>query len=153
MTRRGISPELRAQIERLLQQRLDNKTVAARTGANHVTVAKVRKQLGLPVHKSGRKSYPTLAEAFRANTELVDGGHLRWTGAWHSSGVPQVTHDQRSYSAYRIAFTLRTGREASGQARPGCDFPHCVEPRHVEDQAERKRNQTDYAGIFGGASA
>lgn len=154
MSRRGISPELRAEIARLLLQGLDNKRVAARSGAHHTTVAKVRAELRLPVHQSGgRKSYPTLAEAFRARTAPAEGGHLRWTGSISVDGVPVFGHEQRLYSAYRIAFTLRTGRQASGQARPGCDFPHCVEPRHVEDQAERQRNRTGYAAIFGGASS
>ncbi|NUR04355.1 MAG: helix-turn-helix domain-containing protein [Streptomyces sp.] len=153
MTRRGISPELRAEISRLLQQGLDNKAVSARTGAHHTTVAKVRRELNLPVAKSGRKSYPTLAEAFRARTEPVAGGHVRWKGGFNGDQVPMFVHEQRLRSAYRIAFTLRTGRDPSGQARPGCDFPHCVEPRHVEDQAERNRNRDNLAAIFGGASA
>ena len=152
MSRRGISPELRAEIERLLHQGLHNKAIAAQTGAHHVTVAKVRQTLGLPVHKSGRKSSPTLAEAFQARTEPADGGHLRWTGQINGDGVPVFVHEQRLRSAYRVAFTLRTGREASGQARPGCDFPHCVEPRHIEDQAERSRNRTDFTAIFGQVS-
>ena len=153
MTRRGITPELRAEIERLLHQRLDNKAVAARTGAHHTTVAKVRRELNLPVAKSGRKSYPTLAEAFRARTEPAEGGHARWKGGFNGDQVPMFVHEQRLHSAYRVAFTLRTGREASGQARPGCEFEHCVEPRHVEDQAERVRNRANLAAIFGGASA
>ncbi|MFF4548640.1 hypothetical protein ACFY1J_31145 [Streptomyces sp. NPDC001406] len=152
MSRRTISPEKRAAVEQLLRDGLSDKGIARQTGAHHTTVAKVRKALRLPVHKSGRKSYPSLEEAFRARIEPVEGGHLRWIGNRVSGGNPQLMHDGKPYSAYRVAFTLRTGREATGQARPGCDYAHCVEPRHVEDQDERERNRNDYAAIFGGES-
>lgn len=150
MSGRTISSETRAAIERLLDEGESCKGVARKLGVHHVTVAKVRDARGLPVAKSGRKSYPTLAEAFRAHTEPVEGGHLRWKGSRHSSGIPQVMHDGRTYSAYRLAFRLRTGREPVGQARPGCDYDGCVAPTCVADQRERERDRKTFAGIFGG---
>ncbi|MEI5520729.1 helix-turn-helix domain-containing protein [Streptomyces brasiliscabiei] len=150
MRGRKVPDETRAAIRKLLHAGLADRAIAHQTGTHHVTVARERKALGLPRHPPGRKSYPTLADAFHAHTEPADGGHLRWTGGRSSTGVPRLTHQGREYTASRIAFTLRTGREPVGQARPSCEFAECVAPACIADKAERDRDSAAYAGIFGG---
>lgn len=150
--RQRISPETRAAIEQLLRDGLPDRAAARRLGVHHATVAKVRAALGLAPHPSGRKSYPTVEDAWRAHVEPVDGGHLRWTGGFGSFGNPQVMHHGRTYSAYRIAFRLRTGRDPVGAARPACGYPRCVEPSHIDDQAARDRDRRTYTAIFGGGA-
>lgn len=153
MRGRTISPETRAEIERLLREGRPDRAIAHQVGVHHVTVSKIHKALGLPRHPSGRKSYPTLAEAFHAHTEPVNGGHLRWTGNRAAGGTPRVMHAGHTYSAYRIAFLLRTGREPVGKALPGCDFDGCVAPVCMTDQRQRERDRAAYTGIFGGGAS
>lgn len=151
MSGRPLSAEKRAAVEQLLREGLSNKVIARRVDCHHATVGRIRKALGLPNCKPGRKTYPSLAEAFRGRTEWVaDGGHLRWTGGFHEEGMPTFMHAGEKFSAYRIAFKLRTRRNPIGQAKPGCDFANCVEPTHVRDQRERDRDRDAYKAIFRG---
>ena len=43
-------------------------------------------------------------------------------------------------------------RQPIGYVRPGCGYPHCVAPDHVEDQQMRDQLKTQMTAIFGGAA-
>ena len=91
----------------------------------------------------------SLEAAFRARAEPAAGGHLRWTGHWTKNNVPGLRYGGSFHTAYRVAFRLRTGREAAGKALPECDYPGCVEPAHVDDAPGRNQTRDTYAAIFG----
>lgn len=144
-----ISPEKYTEVVNLLRQGLSNKDVVQQIDIHHVTVAKIRREQGIPPHHSGRKSYATAEEAFHARTQPQSGRHLRWTGALSGSNTPTVMHAGRTLSAYRIAFQIRTGREPEGKVFPACDVPLCVAPECMDDTAARTRDRAALAAILG----
>jgi hypothetical protein len=120
---------------------------------SHGTVKAARDWLGMPSPIVGRTRPPeTLAEAFAARTEPVEGGHLRWTGARCTTGTPQLGIQGRYISGYQAAFILRYGREPVGRSLPGCDYQQCVAPDHVEDQPMREKTRALYAAVFGASA-
>ncbi|MEU4256309.1 hypothetical protein AB0B42_00485 [Streptomyces fradiae] len=130
---------IRADIAHLLREGLSDREIAARLHTcAKTTVAPTRRALGLPAARSGPKPL-SVEELFHARTEQAGDGHLRWTGWRNNRGVPGVrTHDGTT-TAYRVAFRIRWGREPEGNVRPGCDYPECVAPEHVEDRPMRER--------------
>lgn len=144
-----ISPETYAEVADLLRQGLSNKDVCQRVDVHHVTVAKVRREQGIPRHTSGRKSYATAEDAYRARVEPAGGRHLRWTGGLNSGGTPTFMHAGQTLSAYRVAFQIRTGREPEGHVFPACDVPRCVAPECMDDEAARRRDRGALASIIG----
>lgn len=141
--------KIRSDIAALLHQDLSDTAIGQQLRVCPKTVARHRKALGLPKAKRGKKPAPTLEAAFRARVEPVAGGHLRWVGHWGKNSVPAIRYGGRFLTAYRVAFRVRTGRDAKGNALPTCDYEHCVEPTHVQDAPERTRAQDTYAAIFG----
>lgn len=101
--------------------------------------------------RRARAHAATLEDAFRARTEPVDGGHLRWTGAT-SHGTPTVRFNGGSYSAYRVAFRLQHDREPQGRVTATCDMPGCVSGWHVADQPMRDQTDALCEAIFGEAA-
>lgn len=144
-----ISPETYTEVVTLLRQGLSNKAVVQQVDVHHVTVAKIRREQGIPRHPSGRTSYATAEDAYRARTEPAGGRHLRWTGPLNGSGSPCFMHAGRTLSAYRVAFTIHTGREPEGHVFPACDVPLCVAPECMDDTAARTRDRAALAGILG----
>lgn len=140
--------KIRADIAELLRAGLSDRAVARQVGVNTRRVAPVRAALGLPRHRPGRNPSPSLAEGFRARTRRTGDGHLEWTGAVND-GHPRIKYDGHFYSAYRLAFRLRTGRDPRGYARPVCGRGLCVEPAHVEDTPGRRALDDTYTAIFG----
>jgi hypothetical protein len=144
---------IRADIARLLNEGLTNTAIAARCHVRHEVVAQARRELGGPVSKQGRRrTAATIEDAFRARTEPVEGGHLRWLGHIDRTGTPIVSLGRDYQTAYRVAFRIEHGREPVGKAMPGCDYSGCAAPGHVDDQPMREKNRKTYAAIFGGAS-
>jgi hypothetical protein len=131
--------KIRPDVVDLLNEGLSDREIAARLHVCAKTVVSpTRRALGLPTSRSGPKP-ASPEELFHVRTEEVDGGHLRWTG-WHNNqGVPGVRTRSGNTTAYRVAFRIRWGREPEGNVRPGCDFPACVAPEHVEDRPMRDR--------------
>lgn len=144
-----IAPEKYTEIVGLLRGGASNKDVCQQIDVDHRTVAKIRREQGIPRHASGRKSYATAEEAYRARVEPAGGRHLRWTGGQSSAGTPVFMHDGRTLSAYRVAFTIRTGREPQGHVFPACDVPGCVAPECMDDTAARTRDRSALASILG----
>lgn len=97
--------------------------------------------------------YTSLADAFRANTRPVDGGHLVWTGYTDAtSGTPRVCYRNQRYAVPRAAFLLHHGREPIGNPQPTCGMNDCVAGPHLADRPIRQANQRAdrlYTAIFG----
>ena len=93
----------------------------------------------------------SLDEAFRARTEPLDGGHVRWTGST-SHGTPTVRFENNSYSAYKVAFRAQYGRDPEGLVTSTCDMPGCVSGWHVADRPMREKTDAAFAAIFGEAA-
>lgn len=137
-------------VRALAAEGLSNAEIGRRTGVDPATVRHLRRELGIPPSTNGG-GYPSLVEAFRANTRPVDGGHLEWTGGRQStSGTPVVRYRDRAYTAGRLAFRLRTGRDPQGQVRAECGVEQCVAPEHVSDTAERQRTREQLRYLTGG---
>jgi hypothetical protein len=149
--------ERRRDIEGLLRDHVPHSEIARRLGVAPATVQRVRADLGLPPARSGRPdTYASLDEAFHANTEAVQGGHLRWTGYTNpTSGSAYVCYRQQRITASRVAFTLHHGRQPVGRVQAGCGMARCVAGAHLEDQRIREANRradAAYEALFGGAA-
>ena len=118
------------------------------------TVPAIQRDLGIPAVRPPTYPvpYPSVEAAFRARTRPVAGGHLEWTGPRQANGTPVFRHRGKMYTASRIAFRLRTGREPQGYAQPECDMDHCVEPAHIEDTPGRTRLREQLRYLGGGRS-
>lgn len=144
---------LRPDITKLLHAGLSDRAIGRQLRCTPRAVSRTRTVLGLPQVKPGPPPPAPAEERFWAHTEPVEGGHLRWTGD-HYQGLPclrGVGRNRGRRSAYRIAFKIRTGRDAKGNALPACNYPRCVAPRHVADAVERARDREALAAILGAA--
>lgn len=137
-------------IEALLRQGLSDKQIGKRLHTNPKRAARIRARLGLPAIESPRLSFE---DRWAANTEPVDGGHLRWTGRLRDGTTPAVLHEGRDASPRRIAFERLHDRPADGRVLPGCGYGPCVRPEHLEDQVMRQQLDTQLAAIFGDIAA
>lgn len=140
--------KIRADIAELLRQGLTNAAIARQLRCDRKTVAATRAALRLPMTPPGSEQRP-LADLIAARTELVDGGHMRWTGTVNDTGTAVLNYLGAPKTAARLVFLLRYGRQPVGQVKTGCDYPGCVHPDHVEDRPMRERNRATYAAIFG----
>ncbi len=97
----------REDIVRLLQAGGNDTAIARELGCDRKTVTKVRTQLGLPSANPGPPPATSIEAVFAARTELLPGGHTRWTGYRSNRGVPAVRFQGRQVSGFRLAFRLR----------------------------------------------
>lgn len=139
----------RDDIIRLLREGHSDKEIARRLHTRPQQAGRIRAELGLPDHANRPLSFE---DRWAANTEPVDGGHLRWTGR-HRGHTPAVLHEGRDASPRRIAFERLHGRFAEGRVLPGCGYGPCVRPEHLEDQAMRQQLDAQYEAIFGDIAA
>ncbi|MCI4045101.1 hypothetical protein [Streptomyces sp. TRM75563] len=140
----------RSDVVALLRQGIPQQDIMRTLHVGHKTIVAAREALEMPAPVRGRRTPRPIDTEFHARTEPVDGGHLRWTGRY-AEGSPKLGRQGGHLSAYRIAFELRHDREPVGKAMPGCGYPKCVAPDHVEDQPMREQIQTQLTAIFGGA--
>ncbi|MDQ0961949.1 hypothetical protein QFZ66_005827 [Streptomyces sp. B4I13] len=118
---------------------ISNRAVAARLGCPYRRVEEVRKRAGLPAYVRGRRAaYATLKEAFLAQVEPVQGGHMRWTGPREKTGTPVVRWRSLLDTAYRVAFRLHHQREPVGYLTRSCEIPGCVAGAHQRDLTMRE---------------
>lgn len=136
-------------IEALLRQGLSDKQIGKRLRTSPKRASRRRAQLGLSATESPRL---TFEDRWNANTQLVDGGHLQWTGRLRDGTAPAVLHEGRDTSLRRVAFERLHGRTAVGRVLPGCGYGPCVKPEHLEDQVIRQQLDTQLAAIFGEAA-
>ncbi|ONI48665.1 MULTISPECIES: hypothetical protein [unclassified Streptomyces] len=141
---------VRSDVVAMLRQGIPQQDIMRTLRVGHQTVVTARDALQMPAPVRGRRAPRPIDTEFYARTEPVDGGHLRWTGHY-AEGSPKLGRQGGHLSAYRIAFKLRHDREPVGKATPGCGYPKCVAPDHVEDQPMRAQLRQQMAGIFGGA--
>lgn len=141
--------KIRVDVAELLRAGHSDREVSRTLHIDAKTVAHARTALNIPKASSGRRAANSPQDIFRRRTEPADGGHLTWTGHVANNGVPMLRWAGRKFTAYRLAFVMRYGRQPVGQVRPGCGFHGCVAPDHVQDQPMRVRDRAAYAAIFG----
>ncbi|MFF8391832.1 hypothetical protein [Cellulosimicrobium funkei] len=149
--------KVRADVAELLRAGHSNRAIARQLHTDAKDVAEARERLGLPKAKSGVKAAASVEDLFWRRVQPVGEGHILWTGHRNNGGAeggcPVLRHGGKLWSAYRVAFTIRHGREPQGKVTPTCDRDGCVAPDHTQDRAIReqeKRVDALYAGIFGG---
>jgi DNA invertase Pin-like site-specific DNA recombinase len=145
---------IRQAIEAKLREGISELRIASQLHVATTTVRRVREKAGLPAPcLGGREKYGSLAEALHAQTEPVDGGHVRWTGP--EGGVPRVSHHKQRVSAASFSFSLHHGRPPVGHALPVCGMDGCLAGRHLADRPMREANQRAdkaFDAIFGRAA-
>jgi hypothetical protein len=140
----------RTDIIALLREGHSDREIGRRLRTNPKRVGRIRTELGLPQYQPTQPL--TLEQAWTAQTEQLDDGHMRWTGYHREGTCPVLKHRGIDYTARRVAFLIAHGREPQGRVLPGCGWQPCVAPEHVEDQPMRARLNTQVAAIFGGAA-
>ncbi|MEU2402771.1 hypothetical protein ABZ609_00295 [Streptomyces rubiginosohelvolus] len=143
--------KVRADIATMLRDGVPQQDIMRTLHVGAALVVSTREALHMPPPRRGGQPLRPIKTEFYARTEPVDGGHLRWTGHY-ANGLPKLGRQGTHYSAYRLAFGFIHDREPVGHVRPGCDYPKCVEPTHLEDQTIRVQLRTQLASIFGGTA-
>ena len=149
--------KVRADIVELLRAGTPDIRIAKQLHVSPKTVRATRQAIKLPAPKRGSEAaYASLEEAFRAHTEPVDGGHLRWTGYVDSAGgLPVLSYRRRRQAVPRVAFRTHYGREPVGNVLQTCDYEGCIAGAHLADRPMREANQRADAAfdeIFGPAA-
>jgi transposase-like protein len=155
-SRRAAKDSVRQEMDALLRQGLPQIQIARQLKVAWKTVQRRREALGLPAPRPGRLTgHGSPEEVFAANTERLDGGHLRWTGYVSGTGAAYVCYRQERITPATLAFRMRFGRMPVGRVRPGCGMDGCVEGSHLEDRQIRDANEradSAFDVIFGRAS-
>ncbi|MER5715773.1 hypothetical protein [Streptomyces sp. NPDC002132] len=139
----------RDDVVRLIRAGHSNRQVGQLLRTDPRRVAAIRAELGLPRVVSKAL---TFEDRWKANTQTVDGGHIRWTGRVRDGGTPFLLHNGVDSSVRRVAFERLHGRRPVGPVLPGCGRGDCVRPDHLEDRPMRAALAAQYAAIFGAAS-
>lgn len=143
---------VRPDVAELLRAGYGDRTIAGQLGVPWREVARSRQELGLPPALMGPKPAATVEDLFWRRVKPAEGGHMDWGGYHTAHGTPSLRHGDRLYTAYRIAFRIKHGRDPEGKALPCCTHNRCVAPGHHEDRVIRERTESTFAAIFGGAS-
>ena len=138
----------RQDVVELLLAGVSARVIAAELGVPVRRVHRIRDEVGIAPARPGPRPM-SLRDALLARTEPYGDGHRLWVGARYR-GVPVMRHAGRRYSARQAAFLVHTGREAVGNALPGCGVPGCVEPAHQDDALRRAELDALYAAVLGG---
>lgn len=143
---------IRQNIEAMLRKGIPQMHIANQLGVAPATVQRAREALGLPAPRAGRRDrYDSIEDAFRANTEAVDDGHVIW-----QCSTPNVCFRQQRIPATRVSFELHHGRPPVGPVLPNCEVGGCVAGDHLTDKPMREANQRAdkaFAAIFGEVAA
>ena len=139
----------RAEIIALIQEGHSNREIGRRLHTNPLRVGRIRRELGLPIYETPPPAL-TLEQRWSVHAKPVLHGHMQWTGSLRG-GMPNLVYRQQQYSARRVAFLIRYGREPIGRVLPGCGRTWCVAPDHVTDEVLRRADHL-YASIFGSAA-
>ncbi|QJT04397.1 hypothetical protein G9272_32280 [Streptomyces asoensis] len=121
----------------MLRDGYSNLRISRELRCDKVRVARLRTHLGLP---QVAIQPLTLEQKWASKTRPVDGGHLEWTGERaKATGTPLMRYKEAGYSPAGIAFEQKHGRPPQGYVKAECDYPHCVAPDHVNDEAGRQQ--------------
>lgn len=121
----------------MLKDGHSNQRISRELRCDKHRVARLRRQYGIP-HVVLQPL--TLEQKWATYTRPVDGGHLEWTGPrGTSSNTPVMRYKEAGYSPAAIAFEQKHGRPPQGYVKAECDYPHCVAPDHVNDEAGRRQ--------------
>lgn len=142
--------KIRSDLAEMLQQGVPQRDIMRTLHVGYKTVHDARVALRITAPRRGGYVLRPIEDEFYARTEEVDGGHLRWIGRY-ADGLPKLGRQGTHLSAYRVAFGLSHARQPAGRVRPGCGYPKCVAPDHVEDQQMRTQLRSQLTAIFGGA--
>ncbi|WP_326811674.1 hypothetical protein [Streptomyces scopuliridis] len=140
--------KIRADIAELLRAGLSDRAISRQLQIRTSRVRAVRSALGLAPHQPGPTPADSPEDLFWRRAVPTEDGHLLWPGADPRVGA-RLRHGSVRYSAFKIAFQIRWGREPIRRVTTGCTQPGCVHPAHVEDRPMREQ----YAAIFGQAAA
>lgn len=138
-----------ARVVELAAAGVPTSTIATELHMDRRTVRALRNEAGHPA--TPRVAQPlTLEEKWASLTREVGGGHLEWLGERAKrSGTPVMRYREEPYSPAAIAFRMRTGRDAVGQAFAECGYRHCVAPEHVDDTTTRIRDREALRRVVG----
>lgn len=136
-----------ADVAELLDNGLTHQQIAEQLGMSPAGVSRARARLGRPPRRPSAAA--TLEDAWRIRTQPTDDGHLLWTGPRGTHGQLVLKYQERQYTAARIAFRIRYGREPEGAVRMTCDRDGCVYPDHTEDTAMRQRTNVALRYLYG----
>ncbi|MFD8611043.1 hypothetical protein [Streptomyces sp. NPDC059631] len=149
----SLAPDVVNRLAELFAQGATNIAAARELGIGKDTAARYRTTLGLPPapkRPAPNRSTLTIEQKATALMQPIDGGHMKWTGRRRNdTGTMVMTHHGREYTARRIAFLVRTGREPEGTVTAECDHPGCVAPACVEDEPGRTRARGQLAAVLG----
>jgi hypothetical protein len=135
-----------AEILELLRQGHSNTEIARRLRCDRHAVGDIRRDAGIPPQPR-----QTLEEKWHARVRELDGGHMEWLGERQSiSGTPVMRYREQAYTAARIAFRIKNGRDPVGYCAAECGVRHCVAPDHVDDEPGRARVREQLRYLSGG---
>lgn len=143
--------KIRADIAELLHTGLSNRAIARQLSVDTKTVAAARTVLRLPKAKPGPRPAATPETLFWQRVQHTSNGHLLWTGSTYD-GTPVVRHGSQHYTARRIAFRIRHGRDPEGYVTVACTVDGCVRPDCMDDRITRQRTDRAFEAIFGAAA-
>ncbi|MFE6362929.1 hypothetical protein ACFVP3_23385 [Streptomyces sp. NPDC057806] len=130
--------KIRADIAELLRAGHPESHIASELRVSPKTVRAARRALGMPDPPRGKPA-STLEEAFRAHTEEIGDGHVRWTGYVDAaSGTPVLSCHGRRLAAPKAAFLLHHEREPVGKPAPTCGMTDCIAGAHLADRPMRE---------------
>jgi hypothetical protein len=148
--------KIRADIAELLRAGVPQSYICRQLRCAPLTVQRTREALGMPAPRCGPPdTYTSVEDAYRSNSEAIDGGHQRWTGHTDTNGHPRLNFRQQRQSVRQIAFRMHHGRAPQGRLFVGCGMAHCVAGAHLEDQQIRDANRradAAFKAIFGVAA-
>lgn len=139
----------RADIVQRLAAGHSNNRISRELRCDKTRVARIRRELDLGEFVPTTHTR-TLEEKWALFTVPTDDGHLLWTGRrTKTSGTPVFSYRERTYTARKIAFRIRTGRDPEGHALAECGTNDCVLPEHVDDGTIRTRDRAALAALTG----
>ncbi|GHH30001.1 hypothetical protein [Streptomyces rubradiris] len=120
----------------LLRDGYSNLRISRELHVDKTRVARLRRKYDIP---NVTLQPLTLEEKWATRTKLIDGGHLEWLGERAgATSTPVMRYKEASYSPAAIAFEKKHGRPPQGYVKAECEYPHCVAPDHVNDEAGRQ---------------